>query len=167
MKNKIHYLKFIFVLASLFACSKDKDDAPAPPAYIGNYVLTAFNTATKTDLNGDGTSSTNQLDEISCLKSDILNINADNTFKISGKDVNIDSTTDKIVCNSTPDVNGKWSFKDNTLILSATIDGETESNTFSIGQNTLSYKTDLPIVSLVNGIPQNVFSNVELIYTKK
>jgi hypothetical protein len=174
MKNMIHYLKFIFVLTFLFACSKDKDDAPAavtpPNAFIGKYALTAFNTGEPTDLNGDGTKNTNQLleDKNGCYKNTFLTINADNTFVVNDKGLEIvfDGTTEKVGCYDDGEFKGTWNLKDNTLILK--VPSNTSENIFTIDQNKLIYK--LPKESIVGSGTNNelvtITTSVEYVYTK-
>ncbi len=50
---------------------------------VGSYKLTAFNSSVPTDLNNDGTSSTNQLSETSCFNNTFIIINSNNTFNAS------------------------------------------------------------------------------------
>ena len=51
---------------------------------VGTYLLTAFNTSIPTDLNGDGTASTNQMSETSCFNNSLFVLNSNNTFTATG-----------------------------------------------------------------------------------
>ena len=54
--------------------------AIASVGVVGTYRLTAFNTTPPTDLNGDGTSSTNQMNEVTCFNNSLIILNSNGTY---------------------------------------------------------------------------------------
>jgi hypothetical protein len=63
---------------SLGNCMGD-DNEPADVEVPGTWKLTAWNVAEATDVNNDGTASTNVLDEIDCYEDETIVFSADNT----------------------------------------------------------------------------------------
>ena len=144
---------------------------------VGSYKLTAFNTSVPTDLNLDGTASTNQMDEISCLNNSFLTINANNTFTSDAEGVDIEVTVDNngvevesIVCYEDAQIAGTWVLNGNTITFTYTEEGEVYSDTFTIQGNTLKYVLeDGQVVGVEenSGAPVYLNSDITLIYTKQ
>lgn len=98
--------------------------------------MTAFNISQAQDLNGDGTSSANQMNESIYLNSCFLTLNANNTFTydVKGIEITFDGTNDQITCYDDGDVSGTWSINGSVLTLtSGGID-----NTYSFSENTIT-----------------------------
>jgi hypothetical protein len=177
MKNNYIYSKFIFIflLIIISSCSKDSTETEVSTiSPAGKYKLTAFNTSVPTDLNTDGKKSTNQLDETNCLNDSYLTVNSDNTFKANSKGVEIEYDANdnaSMTCSVDPDITGTWSFKDNSVTFTykevGTVDPK--SDVFKLEQNKLSLKikggTIVGISS--DGVPIELISDIELIYTKQ
>ncbi len=138
---------------------------------VGTYLLTAFNTSIPTDLNSDGTASTNQLSETNCYNNMLLTLNSNNTFVANSKGIDIVSngTTETMSCFTDPDDTGTWSLVGNTLTLTTaatppvvetyTVSGNTISATANNGQ-VVGYDT-------INHAPAYLTCNITVVYTKQ
>lgn len=166
-------MKFLNLLAIftlvITGCSKndDEDVAPAPVATpVGTYKLTAFNVSTAQDLNGDGTSSVNQMNESICLNNSFLVLNADNTFAYNDKGIEItsDGVTDEITCYNDGNITGTWSINGSVLTLNS--NGTMETYTYT--GNTISITVpDSDVVGMSGGNPVYVTADLSVIYTKQ
>ncbi|MGC4039737.1 MAG: lipocalin family protein [Flavobacterium sp.] len=146
----------------------------------GNYKLTAFNTSVPTDLNLDGTASTNQMNETTCMNNMFLTLNANNTFSADSKgteiDMDIDVATGEIVqtiqCFSEAALTGTWSLSGTTLSLTY-IDPDTgtpATDNFTVIGNTLQATLhDGQAVGTVmpGGEPVYLTCDITSIYTKQ
>lgn len=137
-----------------------------PVGVVGTYKLTAFNTVPATDLNGDGTSHTNQMDEVSCFNNSFLVINANNTYNAdsSGVDLGIPSGYE---CFTDPDDVGAWVLVGNQLTFTSS-DITIDPTTFTVSGNTLSYT--LPAGTVLTeeaGVVIEITADLTLIYTKQ
>jgi hypothetical protein len=134
----------------------------------GSYLLTAFNTSVPTDLNGDGTNSTNQLSETSCLNGSFLTINANNTFTADSKGIEININGTQIDCFEDPDITGTWTLNGSQLSLSYVDLGTPYTDVFTVSGNTLTYTVqDGEVVGSANGNPVYLTSDITFIYTKQ
>lgn len=146
----------------------------------GTYKLTAFNTSVPTDLNNDGTASTNQLTETNCFNDMFLVLNANNTFVSDSKGteiaIEVDGATGEVVetigCFTDPDVTGTWSLNGNVLSLTYTDSdtGEQITDNFNVVGNTLvATINDGEVVGTetTTGAPVYLTSDITIIYTKQ
>lgn len=142
-----------------------------PPGIVGSYLLTAFNTSVTTDLNGDGTNSTNQLNETTCFNDSFLTINANNTFSTDSKGIEIifgTSGVDEVACFEDAEITGTWSLTGNQISFTYTDEGEIYTDVFTVSGNTLTYTLeDGDIVGNAGGSPVYLTSDITLIYTKQ
>lgn len=143
---------------------------------FGVYLLTAFNSSVATDLNGDGVSSTNQLNETTCLNNSFLTVNQNNTFVATSKgvDINFDMNngveTTTIECFTDAPTNGTWTTQGNNVLFTYTDeDGETFTDTFAKQGNNLVYTLNNGSVvgTTDDGTPVYLTANLKLIYTKQ
>ena len=144
---------------------------------VGTYKLTAFNTSVPTDLNFDGTASTNQMDEINCFNDSFLTINANNTFTSDSEGVDISIEVDNngvevesIVCYEDAQISGTWSQVGNVITFTYTEEGEEYSDSFTVIGNTLQHTVNSGQVvgtEVTTGAPVYLTSNITLIYTKQ
>lgn len=142
---------------------------PPTNGIAGSYLLTAFNTSVPTDLNGDGVSSSNQLNETTCFNNSILILNANNTFTSDAKglDIDITGTTSVLTCFEDPDFTGTWSLAGNQLSLTYMDSGQTQTDVFILTGNNLSLTVQNgEIVGTSSGSPVFLTSNITIIYTK-
>ena len=166
----------------LVACNKDDDDTPAPvtPAVTSTtYKFTALNSSVQTDLNGDGTPHTNQLEETHCFDNMLIVLRSDHTFTANSKGVDIDSETNPatLACFTDPDYTGTWSQSDNEIMLHYVDTTATPNETYddfyevSADGNTLSATVTAmdggQVVGTSGGVPTYLDSDLEFVYTKQ
>tara|TARA_R110000765_G_scaffold46736_4_gene96338 strand:+ start:3470 stop:3934 length:465 start_codon:yes stop_codon:yes gene_type:complete len=121
--NKYTYFFFISLVMLLSGCSSDDrdDEVDNSALVIGTYNLTEVNVNVAQDVNEDGVSSNNMLDELECLNG-ILIISDNNTWTLDLVNLDITSVTGDfyaIRCGRTNSFTGKWSFQGSTLKLNA------------------------------------------------
>ncbi len=192
MKTLKYTLSFLMILTSLTFVSCDDEavdptlvPSPAPntnggngnnngggntTSVVGSYKLTAFNTSVPTDLNNDGTSSTNQMNETSCFNNMFIIINSNNTFNADAKGIDIDFTNNITECYTDPDYNGTWVLNSNVLTLTYVDGGVTYNDSFIVAGagNSLSLSvSDGDIVGMESGQPVYLTSSIQFIYTKQ
>ncbi|MBC7524663.1 MAG: lipocalin family protein [Flavobacterium sp.] len=137
---------------------------------VGNYIQTAYNTSTQTDLNNDGTTSTNQMLETNCYNDNYLILNADYTFSANSKGVDIGPSvaSNVVTCYSDPSVSGTWVSSGNTVTFTYLQNGTTVVDNFTIAGNTLVINTPNSEVLSRNGNTLvQIISNVSVVYTKQ
>lgn len=194
------YLLYSFVAilsVGLTACSGD--DEPVDPFLIddsgiinggdindgsvnnntvfGVYVMTAFNSSVPIDLNGDGVSSTNSLDETNCFNNSFLTLNQNNTFIAISKGIEINFDFDLVTgeeistieCFTDESTTGTWAVDGTNVVFTSTDAGETYSDTFAVVGNTLVYTVEEGSVvgTTDDGVPAYLTSEIEIIYTKQ
>ena len=143
--------------------------AVANVGIVGNYKLTAFNTSIPTDLNGDGTASTNQLSETNCLNNSFVALNANNTFTADSKGIDID-INNNIACFTDPDFTGTWVLNGNILSLTYTDGPDTITDNYIVNGNTFSATlNDGQVVGVeqVSGEPVYLTCDITIIFTKQ
>ncbi|UUC44870.1 lipocalin family protein [Flavobacterium cerinum] len=142
-----------------------------PANIAGTYKMTAFNTSVPTDLNGDGTPSTNQMNETSCFNNTMLVLSANNTFTSTGSSLEIvtDGTNTTLECTEDPSYGGTWTLSGNILKLTYTEDGETYTDQYTVSGNTLkiSLAEGLIVGSGSGGEPAYLTANIDIIFTKQ
>lgn len=115
--------------ATLASCSEDDSTAVnnnTNASLVGTWKLTALNVTEAIDLNGDGTSSTNMVDETGCYDGSTIVFNADNTAVLTMEeaDISIDENMAVVInCNMLEPVSGTYVENGNNVDI--TIDGET------------------------------------------
>lgn len=157
MKMSIQRLStFLIILTVLFSCSSDDDEtATVPDSFlaIGAWNLTAVNISIAQDVNEDGTSSTNLIDELPCL-SGLLTISSNNTWSATIVDLNSTPITGDLYiinCGSTLSFSGNWSNTGNTLSLNSS-----EFQDFTLSGDTLTENRG-----------ENLPGFLSLVYTKQ
>lgn len=150
-----------------------EDTTTPPPAGIaGTYLLTAFNSSVPTDINNDGVSSTNQLNETTCFDNMLLTLNANNTFTASSKGIEIvfNGTIDEVSCFTDPNFTGTWSLSGNTLSLTYLDEGVSYTDDYTVNGNTISASIasgEVVGTETGSGTPVYLTSNLTFIYTKQ
>ena len=116
MKSVLFYLCSTLLCISLFSCNDDDSPTVAPSPFTGTWELTIISLEFATDINGDGTSSTNILDEVSCIESS-LEIMADSTWRAIGNTYR--TSESGIIDDCWPDSNitGPWTVTDQGNIM--------------------------------------------------
>ncbi len=144
---------------------------PVTTSFVGTYLMTAFNTSVPTDLNGDGTPSTNQMNETSCFNNSLLTLNANNTYTANSKGIDINTTgsTSVIACTTDPDDNGTWVLNGSVITLTSTT---TPGDVFSFNVNGSTLSATEPNgqavgVDQVSGAPVYLNCDITIVYTKQ
>ncbi len=141
-----------------------------PTSIVGTYKMTAFNTSVPTDLNNDGISSTNQMNETICFDNTLLVLNSNNTFTANTKGVDINTTTipNTMTCLFEPDTVGTYTVTGNVLTTTYIENGVTYHDTVTISGNTIVSTTNNgSIVGLSGGNPVYLTATITIIYTKQ
>lgn len=177
MKNIKSFPAYFFVLL-ITILTISCENEPLDPAIdvsgnagaVGTYFMTAFNSSIPTDLNQDGTSSTNQLSETSCFDGSFIILNSDNTFMANSKgvDINVQGTSSTIECYEDEDVSGTWNLVGNQLSLTFIEQNTSYTEVFVWENNTIKLVIeDGEVVGTSsNGVPVFLTSNLEIVYTK-
>ena len=165
---KMNFLKLLVTssILVLSSCNKN-DDEPVSGNAVGIYKLTAFNTFDAQDLNGDGNSSINQINESVCFNNSFLKLNSDNTFTLDqkGVELTIIGTSETLDCYDDGEIIGTWSVSGNNLNLNAF--GETVSYSIN-GSTIINAMNDADYVGTdSSGNPLYLTGNVSVVYTKQ
>lgn len=137
--------KFLILVISLlvFSCSDDDGGtAPNPNFELvqGTWNLTELTISPAQDINDDGVSTTNILDELDCISARI-SLRPDNTWSFSGNDVVITTITGglfKFFCSEENRTSGgNWDIQGN-LVRLADAAGNITQFTFDNEENTLT-----------------------------
>lgn len=137
----------------------------------GSYKMTAFNIDTAQDLNQDGTSNTNLVNESTCLNNNYLTLSPDGTFTADGKTINLTTTTTapytSLSCEAEP-YSGTWTQNGNQVTLSYLEDGDAYDDVFTYSNNSLKHtETDTFSVAYMAGMYTILPTSVSIIYTKQ
>lgn len=180
--KKIKNLCYLFVFFTTFTFISCEDEPVDPTLLInsssngggtvtnvaGTYKLTAFNTSVPTDLNNDGNTSSNQLNETSCYNNSFLTLNTNNTFSADSKGVDINLTTNIIECFTDPVTIGTWSVSGSTLSLTYVDSGVTYTDMYTISGNSLTYSLNGgEVVGMSGSSPVYLTTNIQIVYTKQ
>lgn len=176
MKSKKSIVKFLILSTTLVTFSCDNEpidpaiDISVSSSVTGTYYMTAFNSSIPTDLNGDGSASTNQMDETNCFNGSFITLNANNTFVANSKGIDIDASgaTSIIECFDEGNFTGTWSLSGNQLSITY-IDGGVEyTDVATLSGNTIvsSVQNGEVVGSTSGGEPVYLTSNLEIIFTK-
>ncbi|WP_445715960.1 lipocalin family protein [Flavobacterium sp.] len=168
----------LFVLSLAFT-TVSCDNEPVDPALeiggggsfiTGTYFMTAFNSSIPTDLNGDGISSTNQMNETNCFNGSYITLNANNTFVANSKglDINSNGSTSTIECFDDGDFSGTWFISGNILSITYMDQGvEYTDEAVLIGNTIVSTFQNGEVVGTTStGEPVYLTSNLQIIFTK-
>lgn len=163
----------VFTLMTFSSCNVEPIDSDLlgniinPASVAGTYRMTAFNTGIPTDLNNDGTTSTNQMLETTCYNNSTLIINADGTFTATSKGVDV-SASNTLECYTDPDVTGTWVLSGTVLVLTYTEAGAPVVESFSVSGNSLTYS--MPLGEIVSTTSTNAAvylnSSFNIVYTR-
>lgn len=163
----------VFTLMTFSSCNVEPLDSDLlgnivnPASVAGTYTMTAFNTGIPTDLNHDGTASTNQMLETTCYNNSTLIINADGTFIAASKGVDV-SASDTLECFTDTDVVGTWVLNGTVLVLTYTESGVPVVETFSVSGNSLTIS--VPMGEIVSTTSTNAAvylnSSYNIVYTR-
>lgn len=134
---------FMLICSLMISCSTDQEDdntidQEQLDALTGTYNLIAYQVSPAQDLNGDGTTSENLLDEINCITG-TLTLNNDFGWSMSFANpliTEITNDTFAVSCSPASNSSGSWSFLNDEVVLlvlgepvSYQLDGDTLTQT--------------------------------------
>lgn len=167
----------LFVLTVAFT-TISCDNEPVDPALdlsssssvTGTYFMTAFNSSIPTDLNGDGVSSTNQMNETNCFNGSYITLNANNTFVANSKglDINSNGSSSTIECFDDGTFSGTWVLSGNRLSITYMDQGVEYTDEAVLSGNTIvsTYQNGEVVGTTSSGEPVYLTSNLQIIFTK-
>ncbi len=149
---------------------EEKPVEEVKPNVVGTYKLTAYNTIA-TDLDSDGESSANQMDETTCFSETYLILNSDNTFTATQKGIWIvfDGSVYSLDCFYKPDIDGTWQLNGKTVKLAYSENGSSGSMELNLSGNKLVRKINggQVVTQTGSGEPKYVSANIEMVYSKQ
>ena len=137
--------KFLLLFLSLtvISCSDDDGDTEPNPNFdlvVGTWNLSELTISPQQDINGDGSFTTNIVEELPCVSAQII-LREDNTWSYTGVDVIITTITGglfKFFCaEEARSIAGNWDVQGNIVRL-ADQSGNVTQFTFSSSDNTLT-----------------------------
>ncbi len=137
--------KFLLLFLSLTVLSCSDDDGGSEPnpnfdLVVGTWNLSELTISPQQDINGDGSFTTNIVEELPCVSAQII-LRDDNTWSYSGVDVIITTITGglfKFFCaDETRTAGGNWDIEGNIVRL-ADETGTITQFTFDSSDNTLT-----------------------------
>jgi hypothetical protein len=129
------------------SCSED-DEFSIPndnSGIAGTYRLSAFNTPA-TDLNADGTASTNLLNETDCYNNNLVKLNKNHTYALT--DNYVDASGGTQVCSEYAET-GVWKKDGNTITLTSS-----ETNGYTAHDTMMTYSD---AGTLTNAQPEGIY----------
>ena len=143
--TKPTFLLIVFTILFI-SCSDDdgQSETNDNALVVGTYSLSAVNVNPAQDINEDGSTSTNLLDEMTCITG-TLTINSDTSWSINTVRINVTSITGGLFfidCGDTDSSGGTWTFSNNQLNLN----GSFEPTVYTLNGDTLTQQIgdDLP-----------------------
>jgi hypothetical protein len=163
----------VFTLMTFSSCNIEPLDSDLlgnvinPDSVAGTYRMTAFNTGIPTDLNNDGTTSTNQMLETTCFNNNFITINPNGTFIATSKGVDV-SASATLECYTDPDITGTWVLNGTVLTLQFVEASVQISEMFSVSRNSLTYSVPLGEIVSTTSTNAAVYlnSSYNIIYTR-
>jgi hypothetical protein len=117
---------FALLTGAIFvSCSDDDSTAVNNVSLIGTWKLTALNGSEPIDLNGDGTPTTDMVEETGCYDGSTIVFSADNTAVLTMEEANITldgSMTPVITCDMLDPISGTYTENGNEVTI--TMNGE-------------------------------------------
>jgi hypothetical protein len=110
MKILSRFLSLMILSAAVLSCSDDDGDSTPEVNLAGTWDLTEVNVSSSVDVDGDGSSSTNLLDEADCI-SGTLTINSDMTWTFQQSQFTVTTITNNqyaVQCSGTVQGTGAW-----------------------------------------------------------
>lgn len=110
MKLLSRFRSLMFLSAAVLSCSDDGGDSTPEVDLAGTWDLTEVNVSSSVDVDGDGSSSTNLLDEADCI-SGTLTINSDMTWTFQQSQFTVTTITNNqyaVQCSGTVQGTGAW-----------------------------------------------------------
>ena len=168
------HLLILAISAFTMSCSNDDNNdvvIPILPIVTSEtYQLTAYNTATPTDLNGDGIASVNQMTEINCFNANSITVKSDNTFSAqqNGVYVETETTPATALCYEIPQISGTWTIAEGVITLNYTYEGVAAEQQYVMNDTSLSstYSDNYIVSRDDTGAAVYITTDLTIIYTK-
>ena len=176
MKSIKSIVKFLVLSIALVTASCDNEpidpaiDISASSSVTGTYYMTAFNSSIPTDLNEDGSASTNQMNETNCFNGSFITLNSNNTFVANSKgiDINTNGATSTIECFDEGNFTGTWALSGNQLSITYLDGGVEYTDVATLSGNTIvsNFQNGEVVGTTSGGVPIYLTSNLQIIFTK-
>ncbi len=176
MKSIKSIVKFLVLSIALVTASCDNEpidpaiDISASSSVTGTYYMTAFNSSIPTDLNEDGSASTNQMNETNCFNGSFITLNSNNTFVANSKGIDINTTgaTSIIECFDEGNFTGTWALSGNQLSITYLDGGVEYTDVATLSGNTIvsTVQNGEVVGNTSGGEPIYLTSNLQIIFTK-
>ena len=146
MFKKLWMIALLLLMGFFLSCSTDSEDSETPldMSLVGTWDLTSLTTTAGLDLNGDGTSSTNVLDELPCFTTEII-FSSDQTYRATTSDIEFTGTSLNDImadCNGSTIETGTYEFTGNTLVLDSDVEDGTTTADVTLDDNMLTVSQD-------------------------
>lgn len=170
----IAFLFLIAITVLLNSCSNEPIDPAidisSSSSVAGTYYMTAFNSSIPTDLNGDGSASTNQMNETNCFNGSFITLNSNNTFIANSKglDINNNGATSIIECFDEGNFTGTWALSGNQLSITYIEGGLEYTDVATLSGNTIvsTVQNGEVVGTTSGGQPIYLTSNLQIVFTK-
>jgi len=149
---KLNKILGAFFVTLLISCGSD-DDAPSGPTQeelnqvIGTWQLSQVNVSAAQDINNDGNSSANLIEELDCL-SGTLSFTSDFKWNLQVVNPTITSITNDqfaFSCDNEVELSGTWALQGNTVLIRQGV--ETNQLNLSANMLTESIGGNLPMLA--------------------
>lgn len=147
--------------------SDDNANTNNEESIAGSYILTELNTSQAIDLNDDGVSSTNILDEVTCLDSAVV-FSANGTYTSNTDEVEIFTTVDSdgnefttVECFGPFEEVGTFSIEGNVITITPS---EDDGDFTDLGVGTGSFTFEGEILTITN---ISAFGQVDAVYQRQ
>ncbi len=150
MKLKIFLFAFSIALIS---CSSDDETTSNEVSLVGTWELSSAIGSLALDLNQDGTTSTNLLEELPCFKDTIV-VNDDSTFTQESVQLDINAESFPIITAECLDAllnrEGAWALDKDRLTFGYTPGDDTKTVTIVVTETTLSFTDSIENIGSVD-----------------
>lgn len=169
MMKKI-FLCLSAVAMLLVSCERSTESTTNNQALVGDYVLTSLVADVAVDLDQDGTSDSQLLNETTCFDNVAITFDANGNFTTTVSEVGFDANN--VLTCSTIVTSGTYTFANSVLTITTPINGGsvTESKAVILTPTTLEIgATDAEVAQYFTnspGTPASAITQVDAVYTK-
>lgn len=169
MMKKI-ILSLCVIAALLVSCDDNAKSTTNTQSITGNYVLTSLVADVAVDLDQDGTSDSQLMNETTCFDNVAINFDANGNFTTTVSEVGFDANN--VLTCSTIVTSGTYTFANSVLTITTPINGGsvTESKAVILTATTLEIgATDAEVAQYFTnspGTPASAITQIDAVYTK-